>query len=98
MPMYDCGDPGCDAWRPCAKCTDPMDCGSWRSCCHPGASGLPPQITDLDRAWEAVNALGGTGSGERHAGHEEALGQALDEIEKLGGRDPLTKIVMTPCR
>ena len=23
-----------DEWRPCAKCPDPMDCGSWRTCAN----------------------------------------------------------------
>lgn len=23
-------------WRPCDRCTDPMDCGSWRSCHNKG--------------------------------------------------------------
>jgi hypothetical protein len=51
-------------------------------------------MTDkLDAAWEAVNALGGTvREVDAHgAGYVEAINHALDEIEKLGGIDPLER-------
>lgn len=47
--------------------------------------------TDLDRAWEAINALGGVDDDNTYArGFNDAIGLALIEIEKLGGRDPCT--------
>lgn len=47
----------------------------------------------LDAVWEAVNALGGAvPAGDAHgAGYIEAVNHALDEIEKLGGMDPLER-------
>lgn len=48
--------------------------------------------TNLDRAWRAVDALGGTYPETDAyecgyaAGHSKALDDALAEIEKLGGR------------
>ena len=51
------------------------------------------QITNLDLAWEKINALGGTtteyddfGKGINHA-----VEQALFIIEELGGTDPAPK-------
>lgn len=52
-----------------------------------------PPITNLDLAWEKVNALGG------YVGPDDAVGQAakvivnnaLEIIEQLGGSDPLRK-------
>lgn len=46
-------------------------------------------MTDLDRAWEAINVLGGVPANEYERGFNDAIGRALDEIEKLGGKDPL---------
>src|SRR3972149_5785356 len=50
-------------------------------------------IHDLDKAWEAVNALGGYAVEENpyEAGYMDAIKAALDRIEKLGGADPLTR-------
>jgi hypothetical protein len=49
-------------------------------------------MTDLDRAWAAINALGGTNPTDQESIHWYCRGidDALKEIEKLGGRDPLT--------
>jgi len=51
-------------------------------------------VTDLDRAWRAVDALGGTWPkplDERAEGYQDGYREALNEacaaIEKLGGRD-----------
>lgn len=51
------------------------------------------EITNLDLAWEAVNALGGTGEQDNSydQGHVDAIAKALEAIEKLGGEDPLPK-------
>lgn len=51
-------------------------------------------MRDLDKAWAAVNALGGyvdTPIGQFERGYGEALDAALGEIEKLGGMDPLLR-------
>lgn len=46
-------------------------------------------IPQIDLAWEAVNALGGLPSDDpREQGFVEAISKALDEIERLGGKDP----------
>jgi hypothetical protein len=45
----------------------------------------------LDKAWENVNALGGDDSSPNDGGYCLAIDRALREIEKLGGRDPLTR-------
>ena len=45
----------------------------------------------LDRAWAAVNALGGVASSSYERGFVDAIGKALEEIERLGGEDPLSK-------
>jgi len=52
------------------------------------------QPTDLDRAWRAVDALGGTWPEPRDdydkgfaKGYNLALNAACEAIEKLGGRD-----------
>lgn len=46
-------------------------------------------ISKLDLAWEAVNALGGAAtSGVAETAYNTAIGRALAEIEKLGGKDP----------
>jgi hypothetical protein len=45
--------------------------------------------SDLDRAWRAVDALGGTHATDKRewgVGYDEALALACAEIEKLGGR------------
>lgn len=47
---------------------------------------------DLDRAWAAVNAIGGEWhSSEWDAGANWALDRALLAIEELGGKDPLVR-------
>jgi hypothetical protein len=47
---------------------------------------------DLDRAWAAVNAIGGhCDSSEWHRGANWALDRALLAIEELGGKDPLLR-------
>jgi hypothetical protein len=47
---------------------------------------------DLDRAWAAVNAIGGDwDSGEWDRGANWALDRALLAIEELGGKDPLVR-------
>ena len=50
-------------------------------------------ITNLDLAWEAVNALGGvpTSSVPADIAYDAAIGAALAEIEKLGGSDPAAR-------
>lgn len=51
------------------------------------------EVTDLDRAWRAVDALGGThqmqSDYQRGYGHgyDQALKLACEAIENLGGRD-----------
>lgn len=34
---------GAEIWQPCAQCTDPMDCGSWKSCMNQRAPVRPTQ-------------------------------------------------------
>jgi hypothetical protein len=47
---------------------------------------------DLDRAWAAVNAIGGDwDSSEWDRGANWALDRALLAIEELGGKDPLVR-------
>lgn len=52
-----------------------------------------PQITQLDLAWEAINALGGKPDNTNPAdiAYDAAIEAALAEIEKLGGEDPAPK-------
>ena len=47
-------------------------------------------ISKLDLSWEAVNALGGSAETKdvREQSYNDAIGDALMEIEKLGGKDP----------
>ncbi len=47
----------------------------------------------LDEAWHLINAQGGYSAPDDIAGtaHNEAIGVALDIIEKLGGMDPLQR-------
>lgn len=48
-----------------------------------------PHISELDEAWERINALGGTGArNDFDSGVIHAVGQALLIIEELGGKDP----------
>ena len=49
--------------------------------------------SDLDRAWYEINALAGWHHpNDRFAtGYSEAIGHALAVIERLGGRDPLSR-------
>lgn len=50
----------------------------------------------LDQAWEQINALGGTCTAAeadvrehaRHEGYSDALTEALQIIENMGGMDP----------
>jgi hypothetical protein len=51
------------------------------------------EITKLDLAWEAVNALGGSReqNNSYDQGHVDAIARALEEIERLGGEDPAPK-------
>jgi hypothetical protein len=53
------------------------------------------QRSVLNEAYEQINALGGTcgpGTDQRYwEGYDEALGDALRIIERLGGKDPLTR-------
>jgi hypothetical protein len=44
-------------------------------------------ITELDLAWERINALGGLENSE----FNRAINDALDVIEELGGRDPIAR-------
>lgn len=44
-------------------------------------------ISKLDLAWEAVNALGGSPDASDPS-FNDAIASALEEIEKLGGKDP----------
>lgn len=48
-------------------------------------------VSKLDLAWEAVNALGGSGEqgNSYDQGYADAINKALEQIEKLGGKDPL---------
>lgn len=63
---------------------------------HPSDPAAEPRErpSDLDRAWRAVDALGGTWPLQTdpyekgyHAGYADALNDAVAAIEKLGGRD-----------
>jgi hypothetical protein len=47
----------------------------------------------LDLAWERINALGGSDqqNNSYDQGWVDAIGKALEAIEKLGGSDPLLK-------
>ena len=51
------------------------------------------QRNKLDVAWEEINALGGyyDEDDEYGRGFNEAIGHALDIIERLGGVDPATR-------
>jgi hypothetical protein len=59
--------------------------------------GLSPAVVDagnpLDAAYAAVNALGGwfDTSDAKAVGYDEALGHAMAEIERLGGKDPASR-------
>ena len=48
-------------------------------------------ITDLDLAWERINAIGGYAESEFDKGINSAVSSALDIIEELGGSDPAAK-------
>jgi hypothetical protein len=50
----------------------------------------------LDRAWEAINALGGSGSTPEELAFVYAIERALDEIEALGGMDPKQRALVMP--
>jgi hypothetical protein len=52
-------------------------------------------MSELDRAWEAVNALGGWVSDNDISGqgYNDAISAALKEIEKLGGMDPTERLL-----
>jgi hypothetical protein len=45
-------------------------------------------ISELDDAWERINALGGKPRNDFEAGVNHAVEQALTIIEELGGKDP----------
>jgi hypothetical protein len=50
-------------------------------------------MSELDQAWEAINALGGWVADSDTAGksYNDAISAALAEIEKLGGMDPIKR-------
>jgi hypothetical protein len=48
--------------------------------------------TVLDQAWAAINTLGGCPTTDYGRGWVDAIAHALEEIEKLGGRDPLERL------
>ena len=50
-------------------------------------------MNELDKAWEAINALGGwvADSDVAGKGYNDAISAALNEIEKLGGMDPVNR-------
>ena len=48
----------------------------------------------LDQAWAAINTLGGCPTTDYGRGWVDAIAHALEEIEKLGGRDPLERIAL----
>ena len=59
-------------------------------------------MNPLDDAWKQINSLGGSGldrnvfdpDGRERAkveGYNDAIGEALNIIEKLGGMDPLRR-------
>ena len=56
------------------------------------ALSTPEGRDDLNRAWETVNALGGYHDPEDQMarGYHNAITDALNAIEKLGGVDPLS--------
>lgn len=47
-------------------------------------------IPKIDLAWEAINALGGSSmqNNSYDQGAVDAIAKALEEIERLGGKDP----------
>jgi hypothetical protein len=47
----------------------------------------------LDKAWEQINALGGSDlqNNSYDQGFVDAIGKALEVIESLGGKDPLAR-------
>lgn len=47
-----------------------------------------PERSALDRAWELINAQGGSGDTEYDRGRSDAFDGALEIIEQLGGMDP----------
>lgn len=47
-----------------------------------------PERPALDRAWELINAQGGSGDSEYDRGRSDAFDGALEIIEQLGGMDP----------
>lgn len=59
-----------------------------------------PRITKLDLAWEAINSLGGAihHPDPYERGFRDAIDRVLDEIEKIGGRDPAFKRVFQPIQ
>lgn len=48
-------------------------------------------ITDLDLAWERINALGGSAADDIGKSRNFAICEALKIIEDLGGVDPAPK-------
>ena len=50
--------------------------------------------TVINQAWAAINSLGGRADQDNSydQGYVDAIGRALEEIEKLGGRDPLERL------
>jgi hypothetical protein len=55
------------------------------------AQSAESAMSELDKAWQEINALGGhvAPDDDHGLGYIKAIGDALDIIEKLGGKDPL---------
>ena len=47
-----------------------------------------PDTNLLDQAWENINSLGGAPTDEYERGFNDAIGEALEVIEKMGGMNP----------
>lgn len=55
------------------------------------SAAAEPQVTNLDIAWEQINALGGVPSNAVEEAQCETINQCLTIVAGLGGEDPLPK-------
>lgn len=55
------------------------------------SAAAEPKITNLDIAWEQINALGGVPANAIEEAQCETINQCLTIVAGLGGEDPLPK-------
>lgn len=55
---------------------------------RPQATQTDASTNPLDQVWEYVNAIGGSPTNEYERGMNDAVGKALEVIERFGGMNP----------